>query len=182
MVVLMPGWFTAYMRETPGRFGTLLALVGILILTPDKTIFSYYLGFPICSATVIALYGILTKYVSNHDSAEISLFWTAISGAIFITGVGLLSWKPIGMVDLPFIIVLCLISVFGHYCFIKAIDLKKISVLQPLAYLQFFFASIIGINFFNEQIKAFTIFGGLLILLSSLIVFYLENDLKHNQN
>ena len=38
MVVLMPGWFTAYMRETPGRFGTLLALAGILILTPDTLV------------------------------------------------------------------------------------------------------------------------------------------------
>ena len=38
MVVLMPGWFTAYMRQTPGRFGTLLALAGILILTPDTLV------------------------------------------------------------------------------------------------------------------------------------------------
>ena len=38
MVVLMPGWFTAYMQKTPGRFGTLLALAGILILTPDTLV------------------------------------------------------------------------------------------------------------------------------------------------
>ena len=38
MVVLMPGWFTAYMRETPGRFGTLLPLACILILPPDTLV------------------------------------------------------------------------------------------------------------------------------------------------
>ena len=34
----MPGWFTSYMRETPERFGTLLALAGILTLTPDTLV------------------------------------------------------------------------------------------------------------------------------------------------
>ena len=36
--MLMPGWFTSYMQKTPGRFGTLLALAGILILTPDTLV------------------------------------------------------------------------------------------------------------------------------------------------
>ena len=31
----MPGWFTSYKNGKPARFGTLLALVGILVLTPD---------------------------------------------------------------------------------------------------------------------------------------------------
>ena len=35
---MMPGWLTSYMVRVPGRFGTLLALAGILILTPDTLV------------------------------------------------------------------------------------------------------------------------------------------------
>lgn len=33
--MVIPGWFNAYKNSKPARFGTLLALVGILVLTPD---------------------------------------------------------------------------------------------------------------------------------------------------
>jgi drug/metabolite transporter (DMT)-like permease len=38
MQMVMPSWFTHYMNSTPGRFGTLLALAGILVLTPDTLV------------------------------------------------------------------------------------------------------------------------------------------------
>ena len=36
--MVMPGWVTSYVNNTPGRFGTLLALTGILVLTPDTLV------------------------------------------------------------------------------------------------------------------------------------------------
>ena len=36
--MVMPGWFTSYMNGKPARFGTLLALAGILVLTPDTLV------------------------------------------------------------------------------------------------------------------------------------------------
>jgi drug/metabolite transporter (DMT)-like permease len=36
--MLMPSWFTTYMDHKPARFGTLLALAGILVLTPDTLV------------------------------------------------------------------------------------------------------------------------------------------------
>ena len=36
--MVMPDWFTSYMNGKPGRFGTLLALAGILVLTPDTLV------------------------------------------------------------------------------------------------------------------------------------------------
>ncbi len=38
MQIVMPNWFTRYMNFKPARFGTLMALAGILILTPDTLI------------------------------------------------------------------------------------------------------------------------------------------------
>ena len=34
----MPVWFTSYMNNKPARFGALLALAGILVLTPDTLV------------------------------------------------------------------------------------------------------------------------------------------------
>ena len=34
----MPGWFTVYVNHKPARFGTLLALAGIVVLTPDTLV------------------------------------------------------------------------------------------------------------------------------------------------
>lgn len=36
--MVMPEWLTSYMQQRPERFGTLLALAGILILTPDTLV------------------------------------------------------------------------------------------------------------------------------------------------
>ena len=36
--MLMPSWFITYMDHKPARFGTLLALAGILVLTPDTLV------------------------------------------------------------------------------------------------------------------------------------------------
>ena len=35
---VMPDWFTSYINSKPGRFGTLLSMAGILVLTPDTLV------------------------------------------------------------------------------------------------------------------------------------------------
>ena len=36
--MVMPGWLASYMKSKPGRFGTLLAVCGVLVLTPDTLV------------------------------------------------------------------------------------------------------------------------------------------------
>lgn len=36
--MIMPDWFTSYINDKPARFGTLLALAGIAVLTPDTLV------------------------------------------------------------------------------------------------------------------------------------------------
>ena len=70
-------------------FAILIGFFGIIIiLQPGYSVFSIYAIFPLCSAILFALYGLLTRYVSRQDSAATSFFWTGVTGLIVTTLVG----------------------------------------------------------------------------------------------
>ena len=62
-----------------------LGFVGVLIiLRPGYGVFSPLALIPLASATMFALYALLTRYAARKDSAETSFFWTGTTGAIAI--------------------------------------------------------------------------------------------------
>ena len=64
--------------ETVGWRRSIAICVGfigiIIILQPGLAVFSIYAIFPLCSAILFALYGLLTRYAARQDSAETSFF------------------------------------------------------------------------------------------------------------
>ena len=77
------------------RFAAIfLGFMGVLlILRPGSSVFSIYMFLPILSAIAFAIYGVLTRYVSQEDTPEPSLFWTGIVGAFSTTLIGVWFWQ-----------------------------------------------------------------------------------------
>ena len=61
----------------------------------------------------------------------------------------------------------------------KAFESAEASVLQPFTYLQLFFASIIGIMIFNEELTTNTLAGGTIVVCSG--IFAAWRNYKNNQ-
>ena len=62
---------------------------GFGVLEPGVTGFSPAALIPVASATLFAIYGLLTRYAARRDSAATSFFWTGTVGALALTPLGL---------------------------------------------------------------------------------------------
>ena len=120
---------------------------------------------PFAGALLFAFYALLTRQVGRFDSAETSLFYTGVAGAVAITLVGPFFWTPIhGGFDWFWMLTLCAFGVLGHFLMIKAYEVAEASAIQPFAYFQLVFVSFMGYALFGERPDGWTIAGGALIL------------------
>lgn len=131
-----------------------IGFVGVLvILAPGVGVFDPRAIIPLVSALMFALYGLLTRYAARRDTAATSFFWTGVVGALGITVVGAWFWEPMSGSDWGWMSMLCLTGVLGHFTLIKCYEVAEASAVQPFAYLQLVFSSIIGVTVFSETIR-----------------------------
>ena len=152
-----------------------VGIVGmIIILRPGSGVFSIAAIIPLASATLFAVYSLLTRYVSRKDSAETSFFWTGIVGAIAISLVGVWYWEPMTQADWGWMLMLCIMATAGHWTLIKCYELAEASALQPFAYFLLVFATMVGILLFGESLKLNVVVGAAIIVLAGLFTLLRE--------
>jgi drug/metabolite transporter (DMT)-like permease len=143
-----------------------VGLVGVLvILRPGFRVFSPEALVPLAAALMFALYGLLTRRAARTDRAETSFFYTGVAGAVAITAVGPFFWTPMeGWADWGWMGALCVTGALGHYLLIKTYEVAEAAVVQPFAYFQLLFVTVLGLSLFGERLDAWTAAGGGLIL------------------
>jgi drug/metabolite transporter (DMT)-like permease len=144
----------------------------IIILEPGSGVFRREAVIPLASALMFALYGLLTRYAARRDSANTSFFWTGTTGAIAITAVGLWYWQPMTGPDWGWMAALCVTGALGHFTLIKCYEVAEASAVQPFAYLQLVFGSMIGITVFSETIRLNVALGAALIVTAGLFTLW----------
>ncbi|ADO41530.1 DMT family transporter [Ketogulonicigenium vulgare] len=152
-----------------------IGFVGVLIiLQPGGHVFSLTAIIPLAAATIFALYSLLTRYVSRKDSASTSMAWSALVGAICATAVGVFYWEPMAPSDWVFMLGLCVFGMLSHWMLIKCYEVAEASAVQPFAFLQVGFVSLIGLFFFGETLEQRVIIGGSIILAAGLFTLLRE--------
>ncbi len=148
------------------RLAIAVGLAGVLvILRPGFTVFSPLALVPFAGALLFALYALLTRLVARTDSAETSLFYTGVAGAVAITLVGPFFWTPIhGAFDWFWMLTLCGFGVLGHFLMIKAYEVAEAGTIQPFAYFQLVWVTGMALFLFGERPDGWTIAGAALIL------------------
>jgi drug/metabolite transporter (DMT)-like permease len=149
-----------------------VGFVGVLIiLQPGITVFDPAAGLPLLSAMMFALYGLLTRFAARKDTTATSFFWTGTVGAVGITLIGIWFWEPMSPIDWAYMICLCITGVLGHWLLIRCYEVAEASAVQPFAYLQLVFATLIGITLFGETLRANVAIGATLIVAAGLFTF-----------
>lgn len=156
-----------------------VGFIGILIiLNPGNGIFSPYALVPLAGAILFALYGLLTRYVGQYDNSSTSFFWTGVVGSIAMTVIGLNFWDPVSRSDWSVMLLLSASGVVGHYLLIKCYEVAEASAIQPFAYLQLIWASMIGIIIFGEQITTNVLIGACIIVGAGLFTLWRERKVS----
>jgi drug/metabolite transporter (DMT)-like permease len=150
-----------------------VGFVGVMIiLQPGVTVFAPAAVIPLASALMFALYSLLTRYAARRDTAATSFFWTGTVGAVAMTLAGVWYWQPMSGTDWVWMAVLCVTGATGHFLLIKCYEMAEASAVQPFAYLQLVFASLIGITVFHETLEAHVILGASVVVLAGLFTLW----------
>ena len=165
------GW-RRWLAICVGFFGILI------ILNPGNGIFSPYALVPLAGAILFALYGLLTRYAGQYDNSSTSFFWTGIIGCIAMTAIGLNFWDPVSQADWSIMLILSASGMLGHFLLIKCYEVAEASAVQPFAYLQLIWASIIGILIFGEQITTNVFIGACIIVGAGLFTLWRERKVS----
>jgi drug/metabolite transporter (DMT)-like permease len=153
-----------------GMFGVLL------ILRPGFQVFSPAALVPLAGALMFAVYGLLTRLVARRDSAGTTFFYTGTAGAVAITLVVPFFWTPMrGTADWLWMLTLCCTAVLGHFLLIKAYEVAEAGTIQPFAYFQLVFVSILAVTLFHERPDAWTVAGAGLILIAGIYALIRES-------
>ena len=148
----------------------------MIILKQSNNVFSLEAIIPLIAALMFALYSLLTRYAARQDGAMTSFFWTGIIGAVVMSIVGSGYWIALKPVDWAWLGLLCILACLAHYLLIKCYELSEASSLQPFAYLQLLFATIIGLWIFSEKLEVHVVMGALLVVLSGLFAIWRERQ------
>ncbi len=157
----------------------LVGFIGIIIITePGLTNFNLYFIFPIIFCLGLSYVAIAIRQLSTTEPVWlISLNFSAmITLASFFT-------IPYGwiMPDFRDFILLSLIGVFGGVANLwlsQSYKFSEVSLVTPLKYLALVFAIIFGYFIWDEIPTIKTLFGALLVIISSIVIFRREISLK----
>lgn len=150
-----------------------IGFIGVLvILQPGYTVFAPAAAIPLASALMFALYGLLTRYAARKDTTATSFFWTGTSGAVVMTIAGVWFWEPMTATDWQWMAALCITGASGHWLLIKTYEVAEASAVQPFAYLQLVFASIIGIFLLGETLRPNVALGAAIVVGAGLFTLW----------
>ena len=156
-----------------------VGFVGVMIiLEPGFGVFRPQSVVPLVAALMFALYGLLTRYAGLRDSAATSFFWTGTIGMVAMTAIGVWFWEPMSAPDWVWMALLCVTGALGHFTLIKCYELAEASAVQPFAYFQLVFASIVGVSVFGETIRLNVALGAALIVAAGLFTLWRERQVR----
>lgn len=163
-------------RVGPWRWAAIGAgFIGMLvILRPGFAVFAPEALIAVLAALMFAVYGLVTRFAARRDSAATSFFWTGTVGAVAATGIGIWSWEPMSGADWRWMAMLCVTGVLGHFLLIKCYEMAEASAVQPFAYFQLVFVSVIAVLFFDESTDLPTMLGGGIIVAAGVVAAWRE--------
>lgn len=144
----------------------------LVILQPGGGVMRIESLLPFLAAFMFALYGLLTRHVSRDDPSMVSFFWTGVAGAVAITLIGFWDWRWLAPVDWIWMAGLCICGMSSHYLMIRAYELAEASALQPFAYTQLVWASLIGVFVFGEVLRPSVVLGAMIVVLAGLFTLW----------
>ncbi len=165
----------------PRRWAAIaVGFVGILIiLRPGYAVFAPEALVALLAAFSRAAYGLMTRYAARADSTATSFFWTGTVGAVGMTAVGLWFWEPMTRPDWAWMGVLCITGALGHWLLIRCYEAVEASTVQPFAYFQLVFVTLMAIPVFGEVLEPNVALGAAIVIGAGLFTAWRERKVAN---
>ncbi|NNE23927.1 MAG: DMT family transporter [Rhizobiales bacterium] len=161
------------------RLAVLAGFAGaLLIIEPGLGAFNAAIFIPLAGAALFAAYHIVTRFVAGADRFETSFLFMAVIGALAITPMGIMAWKPLTLQAAWIISLMAVLGIVGHLLLVKALALANASTIQPFNFFLLAWATLIGTTLFGERPDALAIGGTILIVAAGLFTIMRERVAK----
>ncbi len=169
LVVAMSGPILGERMSLKRWLAVAFGCVGVLvILRPGAGVFTWAALLPLASAFMFALYSVLTRLTTRDEPFFAAFFWPPIIGALLMTVIGLPHWQSVAPQDWVYLLAYAGISVVSNWLLQKTYEAAEASVVQPFAYLQIVFVTVIGISVYGEALHLEVVVGAVLVVLAGL--------------
>ena len=158
----------------------LIGFIGmLLIVQPAFVELNYYYIAPIIFCIFFACVAISVRSLSKTEpNYTIAFYFTLLCTILGLLSIIKGDWILPSKIDLIIFIVLGLCGSIGNLLLTQSYRLAEASLVTPIKYLSLVFAIVFGFLIWSEIPKLLTLFGALLVIASSLIIFMRENKLK----
>jgi drug/metabolite transporter (DMT)-like permease len=172
-----------FLSETVGikRWSAVcLGFIGMLLIVQPAFIdLNYYYIAPIIFCIFFACVAISVRSLSKTEANyTIAFYFTSLCTVIGLCSVFFVDWVLPTKIDFLIFIILGLCGSMGNLLLTQSYRLTEASLVTPIKYLSLIFAIIFGFLIWNEVPKILTLFGAILVIASSLIIFIRETQLN----
>jgi drug/metabolite transporter (DMT)-like permease len=152
-----------------------VGMLGVLIiLRPGVGVFSWAALLPLAAAFLFALYSVLTRLTTRDEPTFPAFFWPGVIGAVLMTGLGLPHLEPMLPQDMAYLAAYCALSILSHWLLLKCYEQIEAARVQPYAYLQIVFVTLIGLTIYGEVLEFPVLIGTLVVVGAGLYALSLE--------
>lgn len=174
-VTIFAVWF---LGEVVGvyRWGAVAAgFIGVLImLQPGTDSFSIYSLASLAGAAGAAAVMILLRLLSQRDSADTILTWSALGVGLAMALPGVYFWQPPTAYEWLLLVALAVSSYFGQRCNIFAYKYGEASLLASLDYVRLLWATLLGYLVFGDFPGVATWVGAAIVVAAAIFTIYRE--------
>ena len=180
LIVLLGSFI--FLRQSPKTHEWIAVLVGcfgaVIIIRPGASDFNFFTIHALVAVFCLSARDLLTVRLNKNIPSNVVAFYSAL----MLTVVSFLLSKDIelfGKVDNSLFIVYTAIFVsIGYIASVSAMRYGEVTFVSPFRYTALLWASVMGFIFFGEIPKFSTLFGGSLIILAGIFIFYKSKDNK----
>ena len=157
-----------------------LGFIGMLLIVQPAFIdLNFYYITPIIFCIFFACVAISVRSLSKTEpNYRIAFYFTLLCSILGIATIFRGDWVLPTTIDLVIFIIMGLCGSVANLLLTQSYRLAEASLVTPIKYLSLVFAIVFGFFIWSEIPKLLTLFGALLVITSSLIIFLRENKLK----
>ena len=180
LIVLLGSFI--FLRQSPKTYEWIAVLVGcfgaVIIIRPGASDFNFFTIHALVAVFCLSARDLLTVRLNKNIPSNIVAFYSAL----MLTMVSFLLSEDtdlFGKVGNSLFIVYTAIFVsIGYIASVSAMRYGEVTFVSPFRYTALLWASAMGFIFFGEIPKFSTLFGGSLIILAGIFIFYKSKDNK----
>jgi drug/metabolite transporter (DMT)-like permease len=150
--------------------------VGVLLVTrPGFGGIHWAIIYSFAATACYALFSIYTRYLAQHDSAEVNLFYTPIAGTLFAAPFAIAVWVwPADAFTWVLFAWTGITATFGHWLMILSLKYAPAPVVAPFIYVGLISMSGLGYLVFGDVPTLWTLAGGAVVVSSGLYLLFRE--------